>query len=172
MPNLTNYIVRGPKEELDKLAAKIQSKTNLKEDRSTLMDYRQDAIHYVIDISTKQIYGWCWCSLNVCPLEQMYLLPSATAWLDLSLKGANKEYKTLVPKPNPRSKKVVIKDNPSNGEMSFNGFDWLLTKSERDQDRYIAAERAIMDYLTMPWYKRLFRGHTFLYDFIETRLGL
>lgn len=74
--------------------------------------------------------------------------------------------------PTPPPKQVTIKEVPDKGEMSFNGFDWLLSKAERDQARYIAAERAIMVLLAMPWYKRLFFGHTFLFNFMDSRLKL
>jgi hypothetical protein len=167
MRNYTNYIVRGPKEELDKLVAKIQSKTTRREDRSMLLTYCQDAIHYAVDDETKQVTGWCWCSLNACPIENMYVLPAAMPFLDLTLEGAHKDYKAPAPAPCP--KRVVIKENPDKGEMSFNGLDWLLTKAERDQARYIAAERAIMDYLTFPLWKKIIHGPKFFLDFLDSR---
>lgn len=170
MTNTTSYVVRGPKEELDKLVALIRSKTNLKEERSTLLDYRQDAIHYIINDDTKQIYAWCWCGLDACPMEQMYMLPAAMPFLEPSLSDARKGYKKPAPAAPP--KRIVIKENPEKGEMSFTGFDWLLTKAERNQERYMAAERAIMDYLTMPWYKRLFGGYDFLNKFMKSRWGM
>lgn len=47
---------------------------------------------------------------------------------------------------------------------------WLMNKCERDQERYMADERFIMEYLEYPFWKRLFFGRQILLNHLNQTL--
>lgn len=45
--------------------------------------------------------------------------------------------------------------------------DFILTKAELYQARYIRAEQVILKFMHMPWYLRFFKGYDFFMDFLS-----
>lgn len=53
-------------------------------------------------------------------------------------------------------KEIKILSEITQGEITKEGLQWLLNKYDNCSDRYIEAERFIMEIAEMPWYKRMF----------------
>jgi len=53
-------------------------------------------------------------------------------------------------------------------EYSKADLNWLMSKMECTSERYMEAEKKIIDIIDMPWYKRLFCGRTLL-NFLKSR---
>ena len=66
------------------------------------------------------------------------------------------------------SETVLQKDN---GVMDAAALDFILSITERYQARYINAEQAIMHYLNMRWYQRIFKGHSYFLVFMTKLLN-
>jgi len=53
-------------------------------------------------------------------------------------------------------------------EYSKSDLNWLMSKIECTSERYMEAEKKIIEIIDMPWYKRVFCGRTLL-KFLKSR---
>ena len=53
-------------------------------------------------------------------------------------------------------------------EYNKSEINWLMDKVEKSTDRYIDAEKLLLDILDMPWYKKIFSGKKIL-SFLKSR---